>query len=212
MTYRRTPACSAPSMSLTAAPRSTVRLRAGPLPGPAPAAKTTASAPRTTSATSAAEACSRSSTTARAPSASRSATCPGSRTIPTASSPRAASSRPSRRAIRPCPPAMTTRIESDLLSPCLARQPTELLAHAPVERRAGHLRQVCGFPQEARADRLVGPQLPHRAPVEHDVDRALGAVLDLQDVARRDDERPRRQRVRRDEGHDEALDAPRHDR
>ena len=34
-------------MSLTAAPRSTVRLRSGPLPGPAPAANTTASAPST---------------------------------------------------------------------------------------------------------------------------------------------------------------------
>ena len=41
------PFAFAASISLTAPPRSTVCLRAGPLPGPAPAAKTTASAPST---------------------------------------------------------------------------------------------------------------------------------------------------------------------
>lgn len=42
--YRRTPARSAASANSTAAPRSTVSLRALPLPGPAPAAKTAAPA------------------------------------------------------------------------------------------------------------------------------------------------------------------------
>src|SRR3954453_14637543 len=49
--YGRTPARSAASASRTAAAWSTVCLRSAPLPGPAPAAKTTAAAPRTTSAT-----------------------------------------------------------------------------------------------------------------------------------------------------------------
>ena len=45
ITYRRVPARCAASISFTAPPSSIVSLRADPLPGPAPAANTTASQP-----------------------------------------------------------------------------------------------------------------------------------------------------------------------
>ena len=46
MMYRRDlPGSLAASINFTAPPQSTVHLRSGPLPGPAPAAKTTASTP-----------------------------------------------------------------------------------------------------------------------------------------------------------------------
>src|SRR3954469_16144249 len=95
--YGRTPARSAASASRTAAAWSTVCLRSALLPGPAPAAKATASAPRPTSATSSTDACSRSSTAGCTPSASRSARWSGLRTMPTTVSPRADRRRPSRR-------------------------------------------------------------------------------------------------------------------
>src|SRR5215207_1855975 len=82
ITYLRTPTARAASTSFTAPPRSTVRFRSGPLPGPAPAAKTTASAPSTYPARLASA--SRSPTTATAPRASRSAACPGLRIRPRA--------------------------------------------------------------------------------------------------------------------------------
>ena len=71
-----------------AASRSTVSLRAAPLPGPAPAANTTASAASRWAATSSTEACSRSNTTTAAPAASRSALCSGFRMKPATESPR----------------------------------------------------------------------------------------------------------------------------
>ena len=63
ITYRRTPARRAASARRTEAWLSTVCLRAAPLPGPAPAAKTTASAPDRTGTMSSHEAVSRSRTT-----------------------------------------------------------------------------------------------------------------------------------------------------
>ncbi|SKU19712.1 Uncharacterised protein [Mycobacteroides abscessus subsp. abscessus] len=57
----------------TAAARSTVSLRAGPLPGPAPAANTAASAPARAPATSSASVDSRSRTSGSPPHASTSA-------------------------------------------------------------------------------------------------------------------------------------------
>ena len=109
-TNRRTPARSAASAISTEAPRSTESLRGTPLPGPAPAANTTASAPDSRAAMSSAEAASRSHTTASAPARCTSATWAGFLTSPTAWSPRPARRRSSRSAIFPCPPAITTRI------------------------------------------------------------------------------------------------------
>ena len=109
-TNRRTPARSAASASSTEAPRSTESLRGTPLPGPAPAANTTASAPDSRAATSSAEAASRSHTTASAPACCTSATWAGFLISPTAWSPRPARRRSSRSAIFPCPPAITTRM------------------------------------------------------------------------------------------------------
>ena len=54
-----------------------------------------------------------------------------------------------------------------------------------------------------------GAELDHRAPVDVDLDRLVArAVVDRQQVVGRDDERARGQRVRRDEGDDEARHAP----
>src|SRR3954469_16738737 len=117
--YGRTPARSAASASRTAAAWSTVCLRSAPLPGPAPAAKTTASAPPTTPATSSTEADSRSSTAGSTPSSSRSPPCSALRTMPTTVSPRAESRRPSRRATCPWAPAMTMRMGSSYPAACL---------------------------------------------------------------------------------------------
>src|SRR5918998_4506402 len=89
-----------------------VSLRADPLPGPAPAAKTTASAPVIASATSVVAACSRSTTAASAPARPTSSACSGLRISATTWSPRSDSSRLRRNAICPCPPAMATRIAS----------------------------------------------------------------------------------------------------
>ena len=74
MTYRSTSAARAAWSSLIAPSRSTVSLRSAPLPGPAPAAKTTASAPLIAPASSSAPARSRSQTTGSLPSARRSST------------------------------------------------------------------------------------------------------------------------------------------
>ena len=109
-TNRRTPARSAASAISTEAPRSTASLRGTPLPGPAPAAKTTASAPDSKAAASPAEAASRSHTTASAPACCTSAAWAGFLISPTAWSPRPVRSRSSRSAIFPCPPAITTRM------------------------------------------------------------------------------------------------------
>ena len=107
---RRTPASPAASASSTEAPRSTVSLRAALLPGPAPAANTTASVSASTPATSAADTASRSSTTGTAPVCSTSSAWAGLRISPTAWSPRSVSIRSSSSAIFPCPPAITTRM------------------------------------------------------------------------------------------------------
>ncbi|CAM5285731.1 NAD(P)H-quinone oxidoreductase subunit 2, chloroplastic [Streptomyces hirsutus] len=98
-TNRRTPARTAASAKRTAAALSTVSLRAVPLPGPAPAANTAASAPRSCSATSATEADSRSSTTGSAPNCRSASACSALRMMPATSSPRATSNRSSRSAI-----------------------------------------------------------------------------------------------------------------
>src|SRR5690606_20827650 len=116
-TNRRTPARSAASANNTAAALSTVSLRATPLPGPAPAEKTAASAPDNTSATSSTLACSRSSTTGSAPISRSFSACSGLRMMPTAVSPLETRSRSNRNAILPCPPATTTRMEPRLVVP-----------------------------------------------------------------------------------------------
>src|SRR5690606_35386289 len=85
-----------------------ISLRAAPLPGPAPAANTTASAPSTTAASSSARAASRSSTAAVAPACSRSGPWSGLRTTPVTRSPRPARRAASRNPIFPCPPATPT--------------------------------------------------------------------------------------------------------
>ena len=87
--------------------QSIVTLRSAPLPGPAPAAKATASEPSMAPATSSTLARSRSQTTGEAPVPWTSTACSGFRISPTTSSPRAASNAVSRRAIWPCPPALT---------------------------------------------------------------------------------------------------------
>src|SRR5829696_5237617 len=107
ITNRATPSCSAASTHLTAAPKSTVRLRSAPEPGPAPAANTIASAPSTCGASSSR---SRSQSTGTPPSASMSAAWSSLRISPRAVWPSPASSRISRRAIFPCPPAIRTSI------------------------------------------------------------------------------------------------------
>ena len=109
-TNLRTPARSAASAMSTAAARSTESLRAAPLPGPAPAANTTASAPASSAATSSAETASRSQMTASAPAACTSSTWAGFLISPTAWSPRPVSRRSSSSAIFPWPPAITTRM------------------------------------------------------------------------------------------------------
>src|SRR4051812_49326357 len=107
---RSTPSSRAASMHLTAPPRSIVRLRATPLPGPAPAAKTIASAPPTCGRTSS---CSRSQSTGCAPSDSRSAAWSGLRIRPRAVCPCRASSLRRRRATCPWPPATRTSMVSE---------------------------------------------------------------------------------------------------
>src|SRR5439155_8031912 len=87
-----------------------VSLRAAPLPGPAPAANTTAPAPAIAAATSSTPASSRSRTTGSLPSARRSSAWAGLRISPRTRSPRAATTRARRRATLPCPPAITTSI------------------------------------------------------------------------------------------------------
>ena len=104
---RSTPSSCAASMHFSAPPRSIVCLRSAPLPGPAPAANTIASAPPTCGRTSS---CSRSQSTGCAPSASRSATWSGLRISPRGVWPRWASSLRRRRAICPWPPATRTSI------------------------------------------------------------------------------------------------------
>src|SRR5690606_24633318 len=83
-TNLRTPSRSAASAMRTEAARSTVSLRAAPLPGPAPAADTIASAPRTMPATSSRLAFSSSHPTACAPAASPPGTAAGCRASPPA--------------------------------------------------------------------------------------------------------------------------------
>src|SRR4051812_2653576 len=103
ITYRRTAAARAASASLTAPPRSTVRFRAAPLPGPAPAANTTASDPLTYG--SRLGSFSRSPSTGTAPAAWRSAACSRLRISPRAVWPWSARIFSRRRAPCPCPPA-----------------------------------------------------------------------------------------------------------
>src|SRR3712207_2164108 len=74
-----------------------------------------------------------------------------------------------------------------------AREPPELLAQPPVERRSRHLREARYVVAEAHVDRLPRRQLPDRAPVDRHVLRVARPVLHHQHVVRRDDERPRRQ-------------------
>ena len=102
---RRAPA--RPRCTSRAPPRSSVCLRSAPLPGPAPAANTIASAPPMCGRTSS---CSRSHSTGWAPSASRSATWSGLRISPRGVWPRWASNLRRRRAICPWPPATRTSI------------------------------------------------------------------------------------------------------
>src|SRR6478672_3346666 len=110
MRNRRTPARPAASTTL-AAPSPSMALVASwpPLP-PAPALNTTASAPWKAAASSSTGAATRSRSMGSTPAAFRSATCSWLRTMPTASSPRSASSLPSLSPTLPCPPTMTTRI------------------------------------------------------------------------------------------------------
>src|SRR4051812_30273947 len=115
-TNLRTPARPAASAISADAARSTVSLRAAPLPGPAPAANTTASAWSRLTATSSRLADSRSQTTGAAPVAVTSAAWSGLRISPTTPSPRAASSLSRWRAIFPCPPAMTILMRLTTLS------------------------------------------------------------------------------------------------
>ena len=97
-------------------PGRTESLRGAPLPGPAPAANTTASAPDSSTATSSAEAASRSQMTGSAPAVWISATWAGFLISPTGWSPRSARRRSSRSAIFPCPPAITIRMVASLLT------------------------------------------------------------------------------------------------
>src|SRR6476659_3807054 len=110
MRNRRVPARSAASTTLTAPSPSMALVACWPPLPPAPALNTTASAPSRPAASSPTEAAPRSSSRGSTPAAFRSATCSWVRTVPTASSPRSASRRPSLRPTLPCPPTMTTRI------------------------------------------------------------------------------------------------------
>src|SRR5919197_166527 len=140
------PAALAASTSLTAPPRSIVRLRASPLPGPAPAAKTTASAPAMTGPSSMSD--SRSASTASAPAALTSSKWSRLRTRPRTFPPRAESRRSRRSATLPCPPATTTSMSGRNASPldpvgrgplrarpALLLDPVDLDVHALVEER-----------------------------------------------------------------------------
>src|SRR3954447_14810816 len=146
--YGRTPARSAASASSTAAAWSTVCLRSAPLPGPAPAAKTTASAPPPRAATSSTEADSRSSTAGSTPSSRRSPSCSALRTMPTTVSPRADRRRPSRRATCPWAPAMTMRMCSSYPAACFPTPARPVADAARSPRGAGLL--------ETRQDRRRG--------------------------------------------------------
>src|ERR1700733_5919559 len=90
--------------------RSIVTLRCAPLPGPAPAAKTTTSAPSTATAISSTSACSRSHTTGSAHAALTSSAWSGLRISPIKSGPSPVSRRDSSIAIFPWAPAITTRM------------------------------------------------------------------------------------------------------
>src|SRR4051794_10477968 len=95
----------------------------------------------------------------------------------------------------------------------LFRQPSEALAQAVVEARTGELRERRLRESELDVDVLPRWQLARRATVDVDLDRLLAArVVDREEVVGRDHERPRGERVRGDEGDDEAAYAPRQDR
>src|SRR5215217_3153554 len=108
ITKRATPRSRAAWMSLSAPPRSIVRLRSAPLPGPAPAANTIACAKPMCSVGSSD---SRSQSTGSAPISSRSAAWSGLRIMPRPRWPFSESSRSSRIATCPCPPATRTSME-----------------------------------------------------------------------------------------------------
>src|SRR5215204_6375950 len=89
----------------------------------------------------------------------------------------------------------------------------ELLANAPVEARARQLRQPADRVDEADLERGPGPEVGDLAAIDGDFDRlAIGRVEDVEDVAGRDDQGPRRQRVRRDVADHVPLHPPGQDR
>src|SRR5439155_7995478 len=91
----------------------------------------------------------------------------------------------------------------------LVREPPELVAEAVVEARALELGQENLVVVEANLE--LGPRLESAdgTAIGGHVDGVrLGLVRHRQRVGRRDDERPRRERVRRDERDDEPLDPP----
>ena len=92
-------------------------------------------------------------------------------------------------------------------------EPSEALAQAVVEARARELGERRVRQRELDVDVLARGQLAGRAAVDVDLDRLLAArVVDRQQVVGRHHERAGGQRVRRDEGDDEAAHAPRQDR
>src|SRR5215207_8906867 len=90
---------------------------------------------------------------------------------------------------------------------------TELLPNALVEARAWQLREAADRVDETDLERGAGLEVGDLAAVDGDFDRlAIGRVEDVEDVARGDDQRPRRQRVRRDVADHVPLHPPGQDR
>src|SRR5829696_867054 len=172
------PLAFAAAISLTAPAWSIVHLRSGPLPGPAPAANTTASAEPTARATSSSPAFSRSHSTGPPPASRTRSALAGSRISDRTSSPPSLRSRVSSRAIFPEPPAIATFMPARaLLGPRCGLEHAEQLAHAADEQallvdldpgagRGVEDHVVAGMHRHADADVL--PPVEARADREHD--------------------------------------------